>query len=206
MVDYRDENVRLMLVVALSVAVLFILVVGVPMMRLFIKGGIPYCQYGDIDGNGRIDSREYQNVPENWHELERGDVNDDGVFDNNDVALIIEYLHGSISQFPVATLQYDTPPYVSSISGKRNGAVGEQFTWYALVNESNGECLKGYMKVVKDGVTMKQFPETNLLPGDTITVSYQPENAGSYEVWCYVTYRYRQAQWWTCEPMVVKVN
>ena len=160
----------------------------------------PYCEYGDVNGDGLVARNDITYEPKTWDEIERGDVDNDGDFDAVDKALIYNYAIGGNVVFPVANksspyYQKDIPPYVESMSGGVLGYVGEEIALEAKVNDTNGEMLIAYLVIYKDGNRFYEFPERTVKPGQWIVETYTFPYAGEYQLYCFVRYKYRYIPW-----------
>jgi len=172
----------------------------------------PYCQYGDITGDGQVTLADLYFPPQTWYQLERADVDNDGDYDIIDNRMINDYITGKITQFPVGdkasdSYQYDLPPYIKTMLGDVSGNVGDLFTWQITANDSNGETLKVYVEIYKDSQLVHKFQEHVVEPSETITETYTFDNAGDYYVYAYATYKYRTFPWISCDvPLHVVVS
>ncbi|HEX9063149.1 MAG TPA: discoidin domain-containing protein, partial [Clostridia bacterium] len=84
--------------------------------------------YGDVDGNGKVNSSDYSYVKRYLlgtissfptdNGLRNADVNGDGKINSTDVSLIKRFLLGIISKFPADTAVPPTPEYINIALGK----------------------------------------------------------------------------------------
>jgi len=201
---------------AIMVFLAFVTFILYPLIPLFfgLEGREPpYCQYGDVDGNGIVDKMDFYAPVLTWDAKERADVDNDGDVDSYDKTLIYWYAEGYDIEFPIAnasspSYQYDeNPPSEWELWGDDEGIVGETFTFYAMANESNGEILTVYLRLYDlNGNPIREFPEHDILPGTTISEQYVFNAPGTYKLYLYVTYRYRTFPWVEKGPMIIRVH
>jgi len=195
-----------------KLAIIFLAIVGFlafvtfilyPLIPLFfgLEGREPpYCEYGDVDGNGVIDRMDFFAPTLTWDAKERADVDNDGDVDSYDKMLIYWYAEGYDIVFPVANksspyYQKDLPPYVEGMYGGVLGYAGEEIKLEAKVNDTNGEMLIAYLVLYKDGNRFYEFPERTVKPGQWIVETYTFPYAGEYQLYCFVRYKYRYIPW-----------
>jgi len=198
-IEYEKENIRLVILICVAMAIIVSLFAVIFMLQMvgIQASSPPYCQYGDIDGDGVIDKDEYLLTPRTWYEKERGDVDNDGDFDSYDTTLIAYYINGVITQFPVGdrssdSYQYDTPPYVKTVNPSSTSLfVGQTLYLYVTGNDSNGETLKIWVQVRQAGNVIYEFPAVISEPGVDNKFTYTFDYAGTYDIVVYVGYAYR---------------
>ena len=201
-------------IVFLAITLFLLLILFVYPALTTVKGGRepPHCQYGDVNGDGVVTSVDAWIPALTWSQKERADVTNDGVVDATDFRMINDYANGLINNFPVGDMtslmyQPDENPYIYSFTASKTSIVcGEEVTFTAKANDSNGEILTMYVRIFKDGVPIKQFSEVDLEPNTPYTVTYKFEDIGVYEAKAFVTYRYRVFMWWESQPLIINVE
>ena len=177
----------------------------------------PYCEYGDVNGDGVIDGHDVygeDDLPADatWDWIERGDVNNNGVYDSDDAGLIAFYWFDYIDTFPVANrsssaYQYDMIPVIQSVHYEpQNVNVGDtlRFSWVA--NDSNGEILKTYTEIKKGDSTVYKSDIFTIHPGESKTITYRITSPGEYRIISYVTYKYRESAWLNNDGVTINVG
>ena len=187
-------------IIALAISLALISIVFID-NQLSTKSRSMYCEYGDVDGDGDITLADVFFPAVTWDMKERGDVNNDGVFDSNDTSLIYLWVSGVITKFPIAdpsnpAYQPDTDPTVLLYSLPENVEVGRTMALKEVVNDSNGEILVAAIRVYRNGIPVIEFPEEDIMPGSTYTQNYTFSSPGIYTIQGEVTYRFRASQWW----------
>ena len=205
---------KIIVVVAIVIAVVATAVVL--QSKFGVKGPLrpPYCEYGDVDGDGKITLADafYPFDDLTWDIKERGDVNNDGVFNSSDTTLIYFYYMGTISTFPIAdpsniAYQLDEPPAAEIAISNWYPKVGDTITISVFVNDSNGEILVVYPAVYLNETLVSAFREEVISPGSWYNVTYTFTSPGTYDINAGVTYRYRAADWiWYYGPSISVVG
>lgn len=179
-----------------------------------LKSMPPYCQYGDIDGDGIVDRDDYMLYPPNatltmaWYQKERADVDNDGDYDIDDWYLIYGYVEGMVDTFPVAnssssSYQADEPPYFSSYYTTPDEVLtGQNFYLYFNINESNGETLVYRIAIKKGNAWILETFRNKTEPGEWNSFQYVFDSPGTYIVFINYTYLFwsnhenEYPRWW----------
>ena len=213
-VDYKGEVRRLLLFAVVAILIVLIIFALNFWMEIFGIRSVPpnYCQYGDINGDGVVSKADYYAIPFTWYQKERGDVDNDGDVDSFDKQLINYYIEGMLDQFPIADMfspswQMDKRPIFKSFSASReNVRVGEEVTFIAIANDSNGETLKAFIVIYMNDIPIKQFVGEKLEPSLSYVRSYKFNSSGTYTAKAFVSYAYRSAIWWESIPITITVS
>jgi len=190
------------------------MIIFLPIFLIPLTGNLepPYCQYGDINGDGFVTNEDLWTPALTWSQKERADVNNNGVYDTTDRSMITSYINGFLNNFPVGDVsssayQPDGKPQIYSFTASKTSIVcGENVTFTAKANDSNGEILTMYVRIFKDGIPVKQFSEVDLEPNTPYIVTYKFEDVGVYEAKAFVTYRYRVSVWYESQPLIINVE
>ena len=209
--DEKWFNILALYALIAVLITVFILFVVFPEPRT--KGlSPPYCQYGDINGDGQVTVADLYTIPQTWYQIERADVNNDGKYDIIDNRIINDYIQGIITQFPVgdrtsSSYQYDMPPFIESTWYEPQTIyVGDKFKYCFVANDTNGETLKVWMQIYNSTQQIYSTGIMTIEPGKTVCINYTFENAGTYFVKAYCTYRYRTDTWYESIPTTIEVK
>ncbi|AUG58755.1 dockerin type I repeat-containing protein [Acetivibrio saccincola] len=133
--------------------------------------------YGDVDGNGMVNSADYalvqryiMGIEDSFsyrYGIEAADVSGDGLIDSNDSALLIRYVLDVISEFPAS--QKPTP--MPTPTPKQTGNVT-----YTIVKAQNPtqDQLDAYRRIEQAMETAVYYYNTYTTITKHITVLYEP--------------------------------
>ena len=201
-------------IVFLAITLFLLLILFVYPALTTVKGGRepPHCQYGDVNGDGVVTSVDAWIPALTWSQKERADVTNDGVVDATDFRMINDYANGLINNFPVgdrtsSSYQYDMPPFIESTWYEPQTIyVGDKFKYCFVANDTNGETLKVWMQIYNSTQQIYSTGIMTIEPGKTVCINYTFENAGTYFVKAYCTYRYRTDTWHESIPTTIEVK
>ncbi|MDQ2085388.1 dockerin type I repeat-containing protein [Herbivorax sp. ANBcel31] len=135
--------------------------------------------YGDVDGNGSVDSSDYSLVKRyvlgiqdsfsyQYGEI-AADVNGDGIIDSSDYVLIVRYILDIISEFPVSTQQppIPTPEPTPEVSGNVT------YTIFRAENPTSEE-QDAYRRIEEAMETAVSYYNTYTTITKELVVLYEP--------------------------------
>jgi len=196
---------KIIVVVTIVIAVVATAVVLQPFHTQLGPLRPPYCEYGDVDGDGYITLNDPVYLAQNeghltWDEIERGDVNNNGVIDQEDIDLISNAVLYGHTDFPIAdpTYQYyqmDTPPFASITLSNRYPKEGDTVTITIYATDENGEMLIVQPMVIKDSSVVSDFDSIQTSPGVEHSMEYTFRSSGAYEIVAAVKYLHRNVDW-----------